>query len=82
MHKDGSHLTTARLGDVFDTISSQALSADKDAKVKQEPWKQLGLEPGKEIHPAIWNLPENKQVDVITRMGTTDSYGTSGNGSH
>jgi hypothetical protein len=82
MLKDNTHPNGVRATDIFDTIISQALPADLAAKTKDEPWKHLGLEPGKEIHPASWNLPGNKQVDVIARLGLMDSYGTSSNGAH
>jgi hypothetical protein len=68
--------------DVFDTITSQALPADVASKYKEQPWKVLGLEPGEEIHPAVWNLPGNKRVEVLVKLGAIDSYGTDGNGSH
>lgn len=71
-----------RIADIFDTISSQALPADMASKTKEEPWKQLGLEPGKQIHPASWNLPGNKRVDVIVGLGQLDDFGTSSNGAH
>lgn len=82
MLKDSIHPKGTRAADIFDAITSPPLSADLAAKTKIEPWKQLGLEPGKEIHPASWNLPGNKQVDIIARLGMMDSYGTSSNGAH
>lgn len=82
MLKDNTHPNGVRAADIFDTIISQGLAADLVAKTKDEPWKLLGLEPEREIHPASWNLPGNKQVDVIARLGVVDSYGTSSNGAH